>query len=292
MKVILIFFIFTAFLFSNEKQKASTFTQLKKDFFQTHIDKINDEETEDSLKQIVTSDFNLYPYKKNYFLPLSYDTKKRDDREQFETVFQLSVEKPFAYNIFGLDESLSFAYTQKSFWQTSAKSAPFRETNYQPEVFMVFSSNYLDEKLKAFKISLLHESNGRMGQSSRSWNRMYIETYIQYSNLFFIPRLWYRIPEKNGDDDNPNIYNYLGYGDITFLYPYKQYTVEVKIRNNLKLSSKNKGMFQVDWTFPLEKLHIPSKSFGFIRIFSGYAESLIDYDKKINSISFGIALSR
>jgi len=278
-------------LSKNQNHEVQTFTKLKKDFYEKQFNKIEDKETSNSVEQMITGEFGLYPYRKNYILPVTYDIQENKDREQFETAFQFSIEKPISYNFFRMDESISVAYTQRSFWQTSADSSPFRETNYQPEVFVQFP--YKNSKtLKGYKIALNHESNGRNNEDSRSWNRIYLESYLQFSNLFVIPRVWYRIPEKTEDDDNPDIYKYYGYGDLTLLYPYKKHTFELKLRNNFRLNAGNKGAAELNWTFPLPDIISTSNSYGFLQLFSGYGESLIDYDREVNKIGFGIAFSR
>ncbi|MGP2658186.1 phospholipase A [Malaciobacter sp. WC5094] len=277
-------------LSKNQEYKVQTFTKLKTDFYEDVINKTEDKEANKAIKQILTKNFGLYPYKMNYLLPVTFDDDRKSDRERIETKFQFSIEKPITYNFFGLDESISFAYTQKSFWQTTADSAPFRETNYEPEIFVQFPYKN-SETLKGFKLALNHQSNGRDKPESRSWNRIYLESYLQLSKLFVVPRIWYRIPEKT-DDDNPDIEDYYGYGDLQLLYPYKDHVFELMVRNNMKFNSENKGAVQLDWTFPLPSFISSSNSYGFVQMFTGYGDSLIDYDKKINRIGFGIALSR
>jgi len=278
-------------LSKNQKHKVQTFTKMKRDFYEKFINKTEDKETNQNLEQMITGDFGLYPYRKNYLLPATYDLNKDTDRNSFETSFQFSIEKPISYNFFGLRESISGAYTQKSFWQTISDSSPFRETNYKPEIFIQFPYNN-SETIKGFKLSLIHESNGRSIGESRSWNRLYLESYLQLSNLFVIPRVWYRIPEKSSHDDNPDIYKYYGYGDLTLLYPYKKHTFELMLRNNIRLNSQNKGAAQLNWTFPLPEFLSTPNSYGFLQVFSGYGESLIDYDRETNKIGIGIAFSR
>ena len=52
----------------NEKQNLEfgSFTTLKREFYQKEIDKTEDKSTNENIKQIVTKDFDIYPYKKNY----------------------------------------------------------------------------------------------------------------------------------------------------------------------------------------------------------------------------------
>ena len=275
----------------NENHEVQIFTNIKKNFYSDLLDKTEDTQTNNTLQQMITGNFGLYPYRKNYVLPVTYDIKEKENRNQFETKFQFSIEKPVSYNFFKLNESISVAYTQKSLWQTNKHSSPFRETNYKPEVFIQFPYKK-SERLKGYKISLLHESNGREGSYSRSWNRIYLEAYFQLTNIFIIPRVWYRIPEKEIEDDNSDILDYYGYGDISILYPYKQHSFEIKVRNNLKMNSKNKGAIILDWAFPLPDFVSTQNSYGFLQIFSGYGESLIDYNQELNKIGFGIAFSR
>ena len=278
-------------LSKNDEHKVESFTNMKKAFYQKQIDKVNDKETDENLKQMITGDFSLYPYKKNYLLPATYDFNQSEDRSSFETDFQISIEKPLAYNIFGLNESISAAYTQRSFWQTAEHSSPFRETNYEPEVFIQFPYKSTST-LKGYKIALNHVSNGKNDELSRSWNRVYFESYFQLANLFIIPKVWYRIPENSNDDDNPDIEDYYGNGDLTFLYAYKKHTFELALRNNLEFNDANKGSAELNWTFPLPEFLYTQNTYGLFQIFSGYGNSLIDYDREVHKVGLGIAFSR
>ena len=174
---------------NEEKEKdVENFSLAKKDFYETQINKVEDKETDENLEQAITKNFGLYPYKKNYLLPATYNVNKIEDRNQFETAFQISIEKPMTYDLLGFNETISAAYTQKSFWQTAEDSAPFRESNYEPEVFIQFPFKD-NEVFKAYKLSIMHSSNGRNDEESRSWKIAYLETYFQFSNLFIVPKV-------------------------------------------------------------------------------------------------------
>ena len=116
--------------------------------------------------------------------------------------------------------------------------------------------------------------------------------FFQLSNLFINHRVCYRIPESNSDDDNPDFSQYYGYGDINFLYAYKQHTFELLLRNNLRFDKTNKGAAEFNWTFPLPEFIASKNTFGLFQLFHGYGQSLIDYDREITNVGIGVAFSR
>ena len=256
----------------------------KKEFFEHNIDKSKDKETNDNLEQLVTKDFGIYPYKKNYFLPATYTFNNISNRDDFETSFQISLEKPISNDFFGLNETISIAYTQKSFWQTASSSAPFRETNYEPEIFMQIPND--DKYLKLYKTSFLHTSNGKGGDDSRSLNRLYLQTFFQFDNLFVSPKIWYKIPQNSKDDDNnPDIKDYVGRGDLTAFYRWNEHDFSLMLRHSLKGGDDSRGAAQFDWAFP-----ISGKLRGHFQLFDGYGESLIDYNHRATYVGLGVSL--
>jgi len=255
-------------------------------FGKNSVKSYGNKETDETVKQIIYSAFDIEPYKMNYVLPMTYDNKEHPQRKNVETKFQISFKKSLFKNIFGLDDRLYLAYTQTSWWQTTAASSPFRETSYEPEIFLDMPFTSSQNIFKSYRIGLIHQSNGKL-LTSRSWNRAYISGKFLYSGILFEPRVWYRFKEDekinindtNGDD-NPKILDYLGYGDLTIAYPYKK---------NLFSSIIRKKSVQFDWTFPIYGL---KDVYGYLQYFNGYGESLIDYDVKVEKIGIGFAITR
>ncbi|MDR2636162.1 MAG: phospholipase A [Campylobacteraceae bacterium] len=260
--------------------------QRKEQYFDMYLNEYTDNETRNTVFQISGSFFDIDPYKPNYLLPITYDFIKHEGRQRAEVAFQISFKKDLLYDLFGFGETFSIAYTQRSWWQLYKHSSPFRETNYLPEFYVSVPWYNNKSPIKNYKFGFLHESNGQDEENSRSWNRLYMEAVLQYKGIFVNPRVWYRISEKAEDDDNSDILEYMGYGDLTFLYPYKNQLFKLLVRNNFDFHD-NKGAVQVDWTFLLK-----SKMFGYVQYFDGYGESLIDYDKRTRRIGIGLALSR
>ena len=250
--------------------------------------------SKETISAIVNSSFNLKAYKENYLLPISYryDSNFVDNgthsSKDVETEYQVSIKYDFASDILGLGEIYTFGYTQRSWWQVYAQSAFFRESNYQPEFFVKIPTyTFLKGNLiKGFKLSAIHESNGRGGEYERSWNRLSLSTFLQYKNLISEFEFWYRLPDNI--DYNPNITNYLGYGQLKLMIPYNRNLFKLKLRAN---DNFEKGSIEFTYTHPLPARE-ENDLFLFIKTFNGYGESLIDYNHYVNKISIGVGISR
>ncbi len=253
-------------------------------YFPSLVKDYKDAQTKHNVQQFFNRDFSLYPYHEIYLLPVTWDFDKKSGRKQFETKFQISIMKSFANNLLGKNEVYFFAYTQTSWWQTSSESAPFRENNYQPEIFVLFPTEGFYKKLDAVILSLDHQSNGMGGVYSRSWNRIYAKFILHYKPIIVNFRVWYRLP-PSGKDDNPDIEDYLGYGDIKLFYPYKNDLVTSLIRYN---PATNKGAIEIDYSKKIKDKNV----FLYFQYFYGYAESLIDYNRLVNKVGIGFEYSR
>jgi len=248
-------------------------------------------------RESIDNPFVITPHKPNYILPASYNSSPNnaayrdlvDEIDNTEIKFQLSLKFSVWRNIFGDNGHLALAYTQQSYWQAynSDISAPFRETNHEPEAMLSF---FNDVEILGFRNSvvtfgLVHQSNGRASNLSRSWNRIYTSLILEKDNLVLSLKPWYRIPEDSNNDDNPDIDKYLGHGELGAVYQMGTHTFGLLLRNNLR--SENRGAVQVDWSFPVSK----NKLKGYVQYFNGYGESLIDYDSSVNRIGAGIILT-
>ncbi|GAA0829748.1 MULTISPECIES: phospholipase A [Marinomonas] len=244
--------------------------------------------------------FVLTPHRPNYFLPFTFnphpnetaflgDKADDEDLDKVEFKFQLSFKFPVAYNIVGKNTSLWFAYTQQSYWQAynGAISAPFRDTNYEPEVFIVTQPrfDFLNIKPSYVSYGFDHQSNGQSDSLSRSWNRLYVDITFEHGDTAYSIKPWYRIPESEEEDDNPDIEKYLGYGEFRVFHAIDDYSIDVMLRNNLR-SSENKGAIEVGFTFPLW-----GKSRGYVQYFNGYGQSLLGYDESSQTLGVGIMLT-
>jgi len=187
---------------------------------------------------------------------------------------------------------LYFAYTQLAMWQVYNRgiSSPFRDTNYEPEAFLAFDTAWdiFGFTNRFFVVGFAHQSNGREEPLSRSWNRIYANLIMHRGNLVLSLKPWVRIPEDAESDDNPDIEDYLGYGELRTIYRTGSNTFGIMLRNNLKFHGDNRGAVQFDWSFPLPGT---DRIKGYIQYFNGYGECLLDYNASTSRLGAGFLLT-
>lgn len=268
------------------------------------VQKLQDERAKESIGDWMSEKFGLTPYRPNYILPFGYTSHNYKEwtptdgkYKNVEAEFQVSLKMAFKRDLLGLGEIYYGAYSQRSYWQLYIESAPFRESNYNPELFVTFplgSKEYFG--FKSLTVGYSHVSNGQgnitltdntseypqLENRSRSLNTLFVQTVFQQKSLILDLRFWARIGNL---DDNPDLMDYIGYGRIKAMYFYKKHLFTAMGRFN---PFKQKGAFEATYSYPG---HLDGVYF-FAKIFTGYGESLIDYNTNLTKYSIGFAFSR
>lgn len=245
--------------------------------------------------------FSIRVHEPMYLLPAWYnaspnnsmETPSRDlvklnagDQKHLETKMQVSFKSKLMEEVFKTRADLWFGYTQVSHWQlyNQKNSAPFRNTDYMPELFLtqpVKANLPGGGRLRMLGVGVVHQSNGRTEPLSRSWNRIYGMAGMEWGKLTVIPRVWVRAFEDKNKDDNPDVSDYMGHGDLKLQYRFSdKRTLGSSIRYNPK---SGKGGVQVDYTFP-----VVGKMKGYVQGFHGYGQNMLDYNHKHNSVGIGV----
>ena len=284
-------------------------TQKAENLFAIHGDKIDPNTSLLDRRWELSQDsklgtWNIRANQPVYLLPAFWTSKKNEfpqspnpqntvDEDQnlksMEAKFQISLKTKAAENIFGNNGDVWVGYTQSSRWQVynSEESRPFRETNYEPEASLIFRTNYnlLGLNGRLLGLTLNHQSNGRSDPLSRSWNRVILNLGFEKDNFALMVRPWYRIEEDFKDDNNPDIKNYIGRGDLTAFYRWNDNDFSLMLRHSLKGGDDSHGAMQFDWAFPIK-----GKLRGHFQLFDGYGESLIDYNHRATYVGLGVSL--
>jgi phospholipase A1 len=229
-----------------------------------------------------SSAIKIKMHKENYIFPVYRTTpKQRDANNSNELKYQLSLK----LELFKTESSsLNFAYTQKSYWQVydDENSRPFRETNYNPELFYRLGS-----KLTFVDFGYEHESNGEEDPLSRSWDRIYIKMFLQSPRFRISYKVWTVVDEEYYGpqyiERDQSMKHYYGVQELEFGVQVGSIVLKAKGRYN---TESEHGFFESMLLFPLNKTVL----FGVVYA-SGYGDNLRSYNSKHDSVGVGFLLN-
>ncbi len=192
-------------------------------------------------------------------------------------------------------DDLYLSFSQTSLWDLNDLSKPFTDSSYRPRLFY---ANYdlarmLDGQLRfGVESGFGHESNGKDGDSSRSFNMVYARPTLTFGDpdglRFYLAPL---IHNYISDDENPDLKDYRGYVD---------WLVGIGSKGGLdfwatlrKGTRSDFGSAELNLSYPLSKLSGGDLT-GWLTLqyFGGYGESLLNYRDKLDSqFRLGIAIA-
>ena len=163
------------------------------------------------------------------------------------------------------------------------ESSPFRETNYEPQLFIGWATEYsfAGWTLRDVEAGLNHQSNGRSDPTSRSWNRAYLRMLAENGNITAEIKPWIWLDSNS--DDNLDITKYMGYYRARLGYRLgdSQFSLQGQYNWN-----SGYGGAEFGWSYPLTR-HVRF----YTQLYSGYGESLIDYRRRQTRIGVGFSLN-
>jgi len=234
----------------------------------------------------------LSAYEPAYFVMGSNSENGKDAK------FQLS----FKYRFFDPQGSIAqwspllsniyFTYTQTTVWDLGGDSSPFRDTSYKPGVYYRWLGDGTNLWPEEYHVGLEHESNGQGGDESRSINIGYLRPIWHWDlqngkRLTFFPKI-YGYFEK---EDNDDIQEYRGYADWQMRYGREDGLI---VNALYRQGTGGYATGQLDFSYPLsERIFARTGAFAHLQIFSGYGETLVDYNREHDTqIRLGISLVR
>ncbi len=185
-----------------------------------------------------------------------------------------------------------FEYNQTMFWELQSDSKPFRDINFNPLLVQELSFGSFLVRLGLLE----HHSNGKDSTISRSYNSSFIDlsgfsktrSYkISYGAKI---KTFYSLGEYNKD-----IVDYLGHIEFyvyTNFYRHQDSSIN-EIRFNVTSSPGGEydrlfkyGFEKIDLILDMKNIPINLHA----QWYYGYGESLLQYDKRFNSIRVGISI--
>lgn len=223
--------------------------------------------------------------------------------ERTQVKFQFSIKYDLWPNLTG--HTVYFAYTQKSLWDlwSFSRSSPFRENNYNPELFYSHQHRPLDKArpqcaLVSERAGLDHESNGEAGAQSRSWNRLFaaVSAACMDRGGRFVGwgvKAWLPFAKPDNDD----ITDYVGYGELHLQLGMLDTggfagSGELAITGRKGTGDHGSVLAEATWRPGYRGLGgaIRFAPYLFVQLFTGQSETLLRYDRTDHSLRVGIAL--
>lgn len=207
------------------------------------------------------------------------------DFNSFEAKFQLSFKTKVAQSLLFGTADLWVGFTQIAHWQVYNEdlSRAFRELNYEPEIMLNFplNLNVFGLTLRMAGVTFNHQSNGRDLPRSRSWNRIIFNLALEKENFQIYLSPWLRV--NNGEDENPLITSYIGNGRITAIYKLQKHKFYA-IATNTFTFKDNRGSLEFNYLYPINSdLNVHAQ------FFTGYGETLIDYNHYQSTFGIGVS---
>ena len=211
----------------------------------------------------------------------------------------------FKYRLFGAGPNRApewswlngfyLGYTQTSFWDLEAPSAPFRDSSFRPALIYQFEfkkNSYVPgAPISYLRIGAEHESNGKDGLSTRSLNTVYVEPNAVFNlggdwRVALNARAWFYAGTPN---DNPDIQDFRGNVKMGVgITEIGGFGAMVRLGGN---PGTGNGSAQLDVTYALSDL-IGLDLYLTGQMFAGYGESLLNYNRKDTRIRFGFSIIR
>lgn len=224
----------------------------------------------DSIIKVFDDSPSFGIYKDNYIV-VGTDLLRHPNSDNSDAKFQISLIQRLTNSVLPFRTYLFLTYTQLAFWDVFQESFPFRDINFNPTLGLgkplVMNNRYLGD----ISIQLEHESNGKDGDDSRSWNKISFSGQFNFNRHWSgFAKLW--IPFVDGEN-NPDIVQYKGYG--TFAVNYNQ-------RNKYSLSfivaPRSGGLGNMNMTFNASyRLFKNDNQYLFFEFYNGYGEGMLDY---------------
>lgn len=238
----------------------------------------------DSIRQ----DFDKQPYfglyKDNYFI-FGPSIGQRPTKENTNIKFQISIAQRLTRSTLPMGTYLYLFYTQKVFWNVLENSMPMTDLNFNPGIGLAKPLFVKNRFIGKVILCLEHESNGRDGDASRSWNKISLGANIMIDPMLMVHgKVW--IPIVDGMN-NKDILDYSG------IYQVGLQAFSSNRRFNCSVTLTKRRGWNLNYNTVVELAYRVWKrdnQFLFLQYYNGYGEGLLDYNKFHSQLRVGIVI--
>lgn len=242
----------------------------------------NEEQYRDSLKKELKYGPFFGFYKDNYFI-VGTSTIHTPSAVNSDVKFQISLGIRLTKNTLPWNTYLFLTYTQKAFWNVFEKSLPMHDLNFNPGIGLSRPFFVNDRYIGKLSLMVEHESNGKDGDASRSWNKVSLGGSVLINEWLMVhSKFWVPIVDSGYNKD---IIRYSGLWQTGFM----AYTPTKKLSLGVTLVKRAGWNFNfntiVDFIWRVsDKTNLNL----LLQYYNGYGESMIDYNQFHSRLRLGI----
>ena len=225
----------------------------------------------------IRRDFDSRPYfglYKDTYIAMGTVVDRRPTERNSDVKFQVSFSQRLTRSVLPWHSYLFLFYTQKAMWNVFEESMPFHDLNFNPGIGLSKLVILKGQLIGKVTLQLEHESNGRDGGASRSWNKVSLSgaAYID-PQLMVHAKYW--IPIVDGQQ-NRDILNYCGIYQAGFqaMSTNKRWVLDFTYVKRKGWNLSGNVILNLGY-----RLSRKDNQFLMLQFYNGYGENMLDYNK-------------
>ncbi|MCM1347850.1 MAG: phospholipase A [Firmicutes bacterium] len=238
----------------------------------------------DSIKRAFDNQPYFGLYKDNYFI-FGLPIGEKPTRKNSNVKFQISFAQRLTKSVLPWDTYLFLFYTQKVFWNVLEKSLPMTDLNFNPGIGLVKPLFVKNRFIGKLMLLVEHESNGKDGVKSRSWNKISLGANIMIDPNFIVHgKVW--LPIIDGGE-NRDILNYAGIYQMgtQFYTPDRRFGAAVTLVKRKGWALNYNTIIELNY-----RLFKSENQYLFAQYYNGYGEGLLEYKRFHSMFRVGIVI--
>ncbi len=238
----------------------------------------------DSIRRALDNGPYFTLYKDNYFIA-GTTIGSKPTATNSDVKFQVSIAQRLTKSTLPFNTYLYLFYSQKCMWNVFENSMPMRDFNFNPGIGLAKHLFVKNRYVGKVTLMIEHESNGRDGIESRSWNKVSLASNIFIDPNFMVHgKVW--IPIIDGQN-NQDILYYSGIYQVgtTFTTPNKRFGFALTMVKRKGWNFKYNTIWEVNY-----RLFKDENQFLFLQYYNGYGENLLDYNQYHSRLRIGLVI--
>ena len=223
-------------------------------------------------------------YKDNYFI-FGTSVNHTPTKTNTDIKFQISIQQRLTRSTLPFGTYLYLFYSQKCWWNVLENSMPMVDLNFNPGIGLAKPLFVKNRYVGKVTLRAEHESNGRDGLASRSWNKISLAASIMIDPQVTVHgKVW--IPIVDGQN-NRDILDYSGIYQVgtEFTSRNRRFTASVVL-------VKRRG-WKLNYNTIIElgyRIFRRDNQFLFLQFYNGYGECMLDYNQFRSRVRVGIVI--